>query len=234
MRCIILFIVSLLISDFAYSQNNTFTCENIQNDWMHWLEINAKTKKTDFLTKAIMLYEDSVFKPHNNSIIERVYIIQSEDSFKIEKLKSVIFDYFTNQFNLDNEQRSQMVENSTDSHVFFKGTFTNLGSFANLGSISNIHAHILFDIGVKSNRLRISAKIEQYQIMTYSTLNNALIDNKIQSINSYFPFNTSSKHKGDYAMAFTRCTINTWKYMNSLFEFMNSHINIEKSSDDDW
>lgn len=233
MRRLILFTLLCLISRVALCQQ-AFTCEKIKNDWKHWEQLNATTKKTDFVAKALLLFNDSIFKPNQNSVIERVYVIQSEDTFNVQKLKDVVFDYFTERFKLDNEKRSQMVTNSHDNQVFFKGFLMNRGSYAPFGSITKLNCNILYDIRIKNNKIRISVRTEQYNAVTYSTANGALIGNEMLDVKLFFPFVQDSKHKKNYAMAYTLCTIDTWKEANGLFEYINSHVNVVKSVEDDW
>ena len=126
-------------------------------------------------------------------VLNYVYILTSADSADITILRNIGFNYINYYFNVDNATRADMVTNSPSDGIIFKGKLIGIGNFPGLFEYNKINCGIIFDIRFKTNKIRFSTRIEDYQVIKVS--NGIVVQNYKEYVKNCYPLNQNSDHK---------------------------------------
>ena len=136
-------------------------------------------------------------------------------------------------FNVDNATRADMVTNSPSDGIIFKGKLIGIGNFPGLFEYNKINCDIIFDIRFKTNKIRFSTRIEDYQVIKVS--NGIVVQNYKEYVKNCYPLNQNSDHKKSYAMSFINANSNCINYAKNFVDYINRNINKEQPTiKDDW
>lgn len=219
--------IMLLFCTSIFSQQ--FQCEKMHDDIKKWNEIKQPKNNTKW---ANAIVSNKLFQQNSDGSLEYVYIFNSTDSFNIETIRKISFDFIGYEFpNLDNATRADMQTNSPKNGLIFKGKILKLGIFNGMMEVNQIHGNVLFDIRFKPNRIRFSIKIQNYQVVKANSA--GLAENYIEYINKCFPLNQESNHKKSFAMAFINANSNCLNYTKKYLDYLNTHIK-ESQPTDEW
>ena len=208
-----------------------YTCEQLQEDIKSW-----NTLKNSNNTKwANAIKDKGMYKTNTDGSFEYVYIFQTTDSVDIPTLRKIGFDFIEYVFNVNNATRADMETNSPEDGLIYKGMVTNVGEFVGLGEYNKVNANVHFDIRFKTNRIRFSVKIQEYQVLKYSSSTGAVVQNRMVYVKNCFPINPNSDHKKSYAMAFVNSNSSCLNFAHKYLEFLNKHVKENQPTQiEDW
>lgn len=207
-----------------------YICPQITEDINKWNAIKNPNNNTKW-AKAIR--QNNLYTLSEDGGLEYVYILQCDQDVDIEVLRQLSFDYVMHYFNMDNGARADMIANSTETSVYFKGKLNRIGSYVGFGEYNCINADIVFDIRFKPNRIRFSAKILDYRVI--KTSGASVLEDRVVVIKNTYPLFDLSDHKKSFAMAFINANSNCLNYANNYLEYINTNIKkIQQKIDEDW
>lgn len=218
MKSKIILVFALLFIMSLNANAQIYTCEQLQEDIQSW----NKLKNSNNTKWAIAIRDKGIYKTNVDGSFEYVYIFKTTDSVDISTLRKIGFDYIEYVFNISNSTRADIETNSPKDGVIYKGKVTGVGEFVGFGEYNKINANVHFDIRFKSNRIRFSVKIQEYQVLKSS--GTALVENRMVYVKDCFPINEKSDHKKSYAMAFINSNSNCLNFAHRYLEYLNKHI----------
>ena len=206
-----------------------YSCEKLSQDISIWNSIKNK----DNTKWANAIKDKELYKQNADGSFEYVYILTSADSADITILRNIGFNYINYYFNVDNATRADMVTNSPSDGIIFKGKLIGIGNFPGLFEYNKINCGIIFDIRFKTNKIRFSTRIEDYQVIKVS--NGIVVQNYKEYVKNCYPLNQNSDHKKSYAMSFINANSNCINYAKNFVDYINRNINKEQPTiKDDW
>lgn len=222
-------LLMVLLAGIITLSAQKFSCPKLQVDIASW----NKIKSDDNVKWANAIKEKGFYNQNADGSLEYTYIIQSTDTLDLETIRQMTFDYIGLKFpNMSNSTWADMVNNSPKDGVFYIGKIPNIGSYSGLYSATNINANITYDIRFKPNRIRFSAKIQSYQIVSGKM---GSYDYQTEYVSQCYPLNEKSGHKKSYSMAFINATSSCVNSVYYYLNYLNSRTTPKQSKiEDDW
>ena len=229
MKSKIILLLTLMLSLGISTKAQFYTCEQLQEDIEFWNKLmNSNNTKW-----ALAIRDKGMYKTNTDGSFEYVYILQTTDSVDIPTLRKIGFDFIVYAFNISNSTRADIETNSPQDGVIYKGKITGVGEFIGFGEYNKINANVHFDIRFKSNRIRFSVKIQEYQVL--KTSGGSLVENRMVYVKDCFPLNEKSDHKKSYAMAFVNSNSNCLNLAKRYLDYLNKHIKESQPTNvEDW
>ena len=225
-----LFFVCCLNFVFLNLNAQHYSCEKLEKDIKAWnLCINKKNN-----TKwANAILEQGAFQQNVDGSFEYVYILNCTDSVDIKALRNISFNYISTQFNTDNALRADMETNSPTDGLIFQGKLLTIGEYTGFAEYNKINGNVYFDVRFKSDRIRFSVKVQDYQVIKY--FDGTLVENYTVSVNECYPINPESNHKKSFAMAFINANSKCLNFANTYLEYINKQVKVSQPTDvEDW
>lgn len=222
-------ILTLMLIMSIDANAQVYTCEQLVKDINSWNAI----KNSNETKWAIAIRDQKLYKTNADGSFEYVYIFNTTDNVDIPTLRKIGFDFINYNFHIDNAMRADMETNSPQDGIIYKGMLLGVGSFNSVLESNQINAYIYFDIRFKPNRIRFSAKIQEYQVIR--TSRGEVLENHFAYVKNCFPLNEDSRHKKSYAKAFINSNSNCMNFANGFLSYLNLHVKEKQPTiADDW
>ena len=228
MKKIVAFIVLGVLSIGCFAQQ--FSCDKIGETIAQWNRIMQNQPSDVAWAKAIV--DSRAYRINEKGEIEYEYVIKSNDTLDIDKMKDITLDFLQYYFNFNSTIRANVVQGSTDKSIFFQGHYNNIAYQQVFLSTYYFEADIFFDFKFKEDRVKVKVNVPY---LRYHIGNNTS-KYYLKGLDPFNHYKDFSKNDRDvHAKAMINILAKTMSYPSYYLTYLNEHYAPAKTgSDDDW